>query len=219
MMLASEVPPTLTLERWACSGLPRGLSRTLVEFARRASPASEPGPYLEARFECYPEVRIACGRQGIEAFALLHPFMREGERYLYVGPMFSRGRAYVQLFACLVRELLAGSEPFHVAAEIEHPAVLHSFGVLLPSCLEADDQPVALGARRVARQFRSQIPHISGLELTRLRTRVDEPLYVADDGRHGFAQLVIVSCDGSPGDRRTLGAELRAGLALLGRPA
>jgi hypothetical protein len=218
MMLAAEVPPTITLERWASAGLPRGLSRTLIEFARTTRPACDPGHYLETRFELYPEVRIACGREGIEAFALLHPFRLEDARYLYIGPVFSRGRAYVHLFGCLVRELLASHEPFHVAAEIEHPAVLHAFGVLLPSCMEAVDQPVGLGARRVARRFQGHIPHIARLELTRLRTRVTEPLYEPLDGRPGCAHLVLVSCDGSAADRHSLGAELRAGLTLLGVP-
>jgi hypothetical protein len=217
MMLAAEAPPTITLERWACAGLPKGLCRTLIEFARSTGPACDPGHYLETRFDCYPEVRIACGRRGIEAFALLHPFSLEDERYLYVGPVFSRGRAYVHLFGCLVRELLASHDPFHVAAEIEHPAVLHSFAVLLPSCMEADDQPVSLGARRVARRFQSEIPHIEGLELTHLRTRVNEPLFEVTDRRRGSAQLVLVSCDGSTSDRRSLAAELRTGLTLLGR--
>jgi hypothetical protein len=215
MMLASEAPPTLTLERWACSGLPLGLRRTLVEFARGTRPACDPGLYLQARFDRYPEVRIACGRHGIAAFALLHPFMLEGERFLYVGPLFSRSRAYVQLFAQLIRELLACGDPWHVAAEIEHPAVLHAFSVLLPSCTEATDQPVALAARRVACRFRRHVPHIRHLELTRLRTRLDEPLYVEDGVKRAFAQLVLVSCDGSTADRRALESELRAGLSRL----
>jgi hypothetical protein len=217
MMLASNVVPPFTVERWACAGLPLGLRRTLVAFADETRPATEAASYLEARWERYPELRIGCGATGIEAFALVHPFMLEGERHLYIGPLFSRRRAYVQLFAWLLRELLDGESAWHVAAEIEHPAVLDAFARLLPSCVGARGGAVSLPARRIACRFRDELPHIRDLQLTRLCTRVEAPLFVDPSRRHGFAQLVVVSCDGSAADRLALRAELCAGLSALGR--
>ncbi len=190
-------------------------------FARGQHPATDAQAYLDARFQRYAEVRMACPRGEIEAFALVQPFEAEGEHHLYVGPMFSRGGACIELFCSMVYELLtsAAGAPFHIAAEIEHPAVLRSFGLLFPSSVNRAPGTVSVRTRNIALRFRHHVSHIGELDLCTLRTTVSEPLFAHGSVSPPDAQLVLVSADGSLRSRNTLRAELAAGLDKLRRSA
>lgn len=212
-------PYDLALRRYDPHRLPPELRRALIMFARRQRPATDAGTYLDARWHRYSELRVACPRGEIEAFTLVQPFDAEGQHHLYVGPMFSRGGAYIELFCSMVYELLGRTDrrPFHIAVEIEHPAVLSAFNTLFPSSAGTESRALSLCTRRVALRFRDYVSHIGELDLCTLRTEIADPLFNDGSTTTPRAQLAIVSSDGSLRSCNALRAEIAFGLTALGR--
>jgi hypothetical protein len=204
----------------AVTDLTREQRRELVALAEEASGAGFEPRYVEERFERYPFVALGRDDFGLAAFELLDVRMHEGDELVYLGPLFSRRGAYVDLFAFCLERWIEADARFAFGMEIENPLVLDVLRLLLPRSARTRLDGPDDSLRALARRFASSFPHLRDLDEDTMTTSIDERV----SSRCGGARyrLAFVSCGGESTDRAALRAELDRGRDALemrrGRP-
>ena len=199
--------------------------------ALAASVCPGAGHYLVPRLATYGHAICAFDAAGLAAFELIDEFQEFGERWLYLGPLFSRDGACIPLFCSFVGRLLERSEPFHLLAETQNPEA-----VLLLKTLFARASYPAFGDEappveivRIAKTFARRLDHIHGFDAANLSTRSGETLFRRKRGcdpvlrwlerrgvllERGDSQVFVLSCPDSR-ERIAALADFRAGVQRL----
>jgi hypothetical protein len=233
--LGRERASELRFSRVALSQLEASRRAGMLELARRSCPHLDVESYLLPRFADYDyAIAIEAGSR-LLAFELIQEFESAGERYVYLGPLFSREGACVPLFSAFFDSLFYDSSgvAFHLLTEAQNPrvALLFKRMFLRSSYPRLADGFIPERARQVAREFAQQLPHLGAVELTNLSTRSRQTLFRAPGeyaavvdwmtrrGVHlaqGDSQLLVVTCEGSLAARAALRVEVWFGERALG---
>ena len=209
------------------------LREEMIALARGACAGIDAGAYCATRFDRYPSVlwsRDATGR--LDAFLLYERFEEDGATFLYLGPLFSRGGAFLPMFVAEVRRLLATERgPIHWLCEAQNPAIVHAFRALFPF----DVHPrrtrlyVSLEARRTVARFARRIPHIGPVDYSTFTTAGSESLFRPGtrsslvrtirgrtvDLAGGRSLLLLASCGASRLARARIELGITLGVAAL----
>jgi hypothetical protein len=214
----SGAPPLsmteLDLRTQPSSSLSTSTRSLLGLLARQATPGLDP-TYLETRFDRYPIVATAWQAGELRAFLLLDERQSPGARLTYLGPLFSRGGAYLDLFAWILRARLALGIDCCLGMEFESDVAESALRRLLPTSAfpTERDGHVPLGVAALAQAFAEAFPHIEGLDLARLRTAMNRPMVPGTRRTH--YQMMLVPCAGLYARRRNILQELDAGMTSL----
>lgn len=183
-------------------------------WARETTLGLDPA-YVEARFDRYPLVATAWRDDELRAFLLFDEHESGGLKLTYLGPVFSRGGACVELFAAILGARLTLGSDFCVGMEFESDAAESTLRRLLPTTAfpTSPHGYVPLGVAKLAHAFATAFPHIEGLDDTRLQTRIRHPMILGTRRTH--YQMMLVPCVGQHARRRLILQELEAGLASL----
>jgi hypothetical protein len=227
--------PTAGYRRLALAELPEETRRAMVRLAAHACGDLDVEAYLGERLRRYGSVALWKEADGaLSAFILVDEFVEDGERYIYFGPLFSRGGACVKLVVGLVSETLCEHPraSVHFAAELQSPEAL----LLFKRLFLRTSFPSVTGAatpRRIARvlgEYARRLPHMGPVDLENLSTRAGETLFRPQpelepvvrllaargvDLARGDSQILIVSCDPSPRGRARLWLDLREGMRAI----
>jgi hypothetical protein len=231
---ARQEEPAHRFSRVALPQLDARRRAAMLELARRSSPHVDIESYLLPRLEDYDFVISIEHGSRLVAFELVQEFESAGERYVYLGPLFSREGACVPLFSAFFDSLLGDTSgaPFHLLAEAQSPrvALLFKRMFLRSSYPRLSDGWIPERAREVAREFGRHLPHIGAIELTNLSSRSERSMFRAPgeyapvvewmarrgvDLARGDSQLLIVTCDGSLAARAALRVEAWLGERAL----
>jgi hypothetical protein len=205
----------------------------MLALATSCCPRLDARAYLSPRLSRY-DYAIVSERGGeLLAFELVHEFEENGERHIYLGPLFSRRVACVPMFVEFF-ETLASRSPggFHLLAEVQNPriALVLKRLFLRSSFPRLDSFALPANVETIVARFTARFAHVGPVEFPSLRGRGSETLFrrspayasvVRWMGRrgvnleHGDSQLFVVSCDGSPSSRAALGDELANGAHAL----
>jgi hypothetical protein len=205
----------------------------MLELASACCPRVDMRAYLGPRLSHYDYAIVREARGELLAFELVQEFEEHGDRYVYLGPLFSRRVACVPMFLEFF-ETIACASPrgFHLLAEVQNPRIalvlkrlfLHSSYPRLDSPDLPDD------VERTVRRFCARIPHVGPVDLPSLRGRGSETLFGRAPAygavvrwmlrrgvnlEAGDSQLVVVPCDGSPRSRAALRLDLQSGSSAL----
>jgi hypothetical protein len=185
----------------------------LVELAEAVTASLCPG-YLDPRWSTYPTVAIARQGGAVAGFFLLEERRTPHLALLYIGPAFSRGGAYIALFASVLGERLRRGEEFCVAMELESEACRQALARLLPSTSHPrPGEPPTPSLRALARAFADHFEHIRDLDEATLSTGMSQP--ISGEEVPARYSLALVPCTGIYERRRTLARELEQGLVSL----
>ncbi len=193
--------------------LPGPVRQEAVALAAQVCERLDAQAYLSPRFERYPEALLWRDAQGLSAFMLVDSFVEDGDLHVYLGPLFSRGGAYLSLFDVFLKQLLQGCRngAIHLLAEAQNPVIVRAFERLFPWNIEAES---SARSERTSR-FGRRISHLGKGEslyrpgrgherlVSRLRSR-------GVDLAAGESQLLLASCRPSRGAR----LRFRLGVAL-----
>ena len=187
--------------------------------------------YLTSRLRTYGHAIAADDDQGLAAFELIDEFEENGERFVYLGPLFSRDGACVPLFCHFVQVLLQTPQPFHLLTEAQNPEVVLLFKTLFPStsypALGPEVTPLRI--RETAATFARRLDHIHGLDAANLSTRSGQTLFRRKPGceavlrwledrgvflERGNSQMLVVSCS-SAAERAEAQEDFRNGQRRL----
>jgi hypothetical protein len=201
--------------------------REMLALAAAVCPDS--AAFLAPRLRRYGAAITARDERGLAAFELIDRFEERGERFVYLGPLFSRDGACVPMFCEFFEGLLAVPGPVHLMVEVQNPEVAVLFKNLFPSrsfpAFAGGPAPASIA--EVAETFARRLDHIHGLDRGRLRTRGDDSLFRPRPGcepvvrwmesrgvslKDGDCQVFVVSCGGEEEERRRLRTEVGLGL-------
>ena len=205
---------TPTLRFQATCATTAGERALLVGLARDTSSGLDPR-YVTRRFGRYPLLATAWSGGDLLAFQLFDERRADGVRLTYIGPVFSRQGAYIDLFAATLRTQLASGEPFCIGMELESADAERALRRLLPTTAYPTTAggSAPLGVATLARAFATAFDHITGLDEAHLRTEMKEP--ICPDGAPGHYQMMLVPCAGLYERRRAIWNELDAGIVSL----
>lgn len=183
----------------------------MLELAVSALGEGRAAPYVRSRLERYGLVVRAYDGDRLLGFALADVFREEGSHHCYVGPVFAREGACLEMLSTWMESTLAeeAGGSTHFAAEIENPRLLRALAGLFPRSLNPrPGAGVPDSAEQIARRFARRVSHIQDFDVTNWSTRSAESLYAAKGQdpeieewlrRRGLrldwgrAQLVVVS--------------------------
>lgn len=169
-----------------------------LELARSGG-GSGAAEYLEHRFERYATLHLARGERGLSALMLSDRAAWNGVELCYIGPVFSRRRAYLPLFSDFVLRLCDARTPFIVCAEVESALVRRDMRRLLPRWIQpkAPSGAVSQSLRAAATAFAAAFPHIEDLELEGLTSRRREAFgFGRTQPASARYQLLLLPCFG-----------------------
>src|SRR5262245_51148747 len=129
-VLLSPEAPTAGCRRVALAGLPAETRQAMVRLAARACDGLDAEAYLADRLRRYGSAALLEEPHGeLTAFVLVDEFSDGGERFFYLGPLFSCGGACVQLVAGFVAMMLREHRhtSVHFAAELQSAEALLLF--------------------------------------------------------------------------------------------
>ena len=217
--------PGIILAKLSLAGLSHGKEHALANLASAICPAS--AAYLAPRFRSYAYAVTAEDQSGLAAFELIDEFEEAGERYVYLGPLFSRNGACIPLVCDLAHSLLRTQQPFHLLAEAQNPEALLLFTTLFKRAayprLERSATPRRVG--EIASTFARRLDHIHRLDIDNLSTHSAQTLYrnkpgcaavlcwLARRGVHldrGDSQVMVVPCSNASERARVI-EDLRIG--------
>jgi hypothetical protein len=206
----------------------------MLRLARTVSAGIDTDGYLAPRLRSYGSVILWGADDGLDAFLLVDRFEEEGEQFVYLGPLFSRGGACVDLVVHFVRRLVREHHAsfIYLAAEFQNPDALMMFKRLFftTSFPHLQDGPAPPGVERIFRTYSRRLPHIGEIDLARSSTRARQTLFRPRpaleplvrwmaargvDFSRGDSQLILVSCDPSPAGRLRTWHDLRRGARAL----
>ncbi len=208
--------------------------QAFIDMGNTVCPALLPTEYLRQRFSSYERIVTAHDRQGLASFQLIQEFVHNDQYYVYLGPLFSRRKAYLPMFLTSLDRWLADNRDrtVHFMAEIQNPEILlvfktlflHTSFPLLHTC----DVPSAV--QETARIFASRIDHISQLDTRNLSTHGEDTLYQPKNGfpdilnwlrargvdvERGDSQILLLTAGASIRERQRLRADLFRGKLML----
>jgi hypothetical protein len=205
-----------------------------IELANAVCPAQDQTAYLQNRLHTYEAILTARDRHGLAAFQLMQRFTKDEQHYLYLGPLYSRRKAYLPLFLSSFEGWMRTyrKDPFHVMAEIQNPDILLVFKALFlhtayPQLHTVD---IPLRVQQTARIFAEELNHISHLEPSKLSTRSNQTLYLPKPGKdavlewlrarnvhleQGDSQILLLTVPRSYLGRQKIRADLLRGKLML----
>jgi len=204
----------------------------MVALASAGRPEFDAAAYLDRRATIYDQVAVA--REGglVLAIQLLQEFEEQGERHVYLGPLFSRTTSSTALFAWLFHQLLADPRPFHLLTEVQSPRVALLFKRLFPvsSWPRLDVTVAPIDVTATVRRYGRRLDHIGDIDPFALSTRYPETLFHGPDGydavvtwmerrgvdlARGDAMIFLVSVGTSKAERASVKFEMWQGLLAL----
>ncbi|MEW6688776.1 MAG: hypothetical protein AB1452_06745 [Pseudomonadota bacterium] len=205
------------------AGLGEADQRRMVALATLVCPGSD--AYLMPRLRSYAYAITADDERGLAAFELLDEFGTDAERFVYLGPLFSRDGACVALISGFVQALLDAPRCFHLLSEVQNPEAALLFKALFPttSYPAFGRRAVPAWVQEIAARFARELRHIQNLDTGRLATSCTTTLFRRRPGceavQHwmesrgvfldrGDSQVFVVSC-ASPETRSRLAADVR----------
>jgi hypothetical protein len=205
-----------------------------IEMANASCPAQDQTAYLQDRLHTYDAILTARDRYGLTAFQLIQQFTKDEQHYLYLGPLYSRRKAYLPMFLSSFEGWMRKyrKEPFHMMAEIQNPDILLVFKTLFlhTAYPQLHTMDIPLWVQQTARIFAEELNHISHLDTSNLSTRANQTLYLPKSGNDavlewlrarnvhlekGDCQILLLTVPRSYLGRQKIRADLLRGRLML----
>jgi hypothetical protein len=190
--------------------------RALIDFALEVTPGLAE-TYVARRLESYRRVASAWRGERLLAYQLIDERHPPDLTLTYLGPAFSKGGAYILIFASLVSALADAGKAFCLGVEFESETAKTTLRRLLPRSAfpSATDRTTSAAVRAFAARLATSFDHIVGLDEVRLWTRMTEPMTPSAE-HPGHYQMMVVPCVSSE-ERVRLLQDLAAGLESFRR--
>ncbi|MEJ8544788.1 hypothetical protein [Brevibacillus borstelensis] len=214
--------------------LQRDACQALAETALPLAESTDMADYLHERFQSYPFILHAQDDMGLAAFQLIDAFPDIGEHFYYMGPLFSRRRAYLPMFLEYFRSTWQkhSHETFHMLAELQNPDLLLTFKTLFRRtsypALDALKAPAPV--QKTAQIYANRLAHITHFQPSSLSSHHAETLYRPGSGpeaviswlhargiepEKGGSQMLLLSCPPCTEARSAIDHDLKRGLLML----
>lgn len=206
--------------------------KEMLMLVQRVQPESK--NYINSRIKRYHSVILAEDGHGLAAFQFIEQFEVNGDVFIYLGPLFSRGYAFMFLFLQYYNWLTAKYKDrvFHLMAEVQNPEVLLFFKTLFwrITVPRVEEDHIPQKAAYIAKIYAERITHIGRIDETVLSTHSDQTLYKVSKGyedvmnwlhsrgvhlEQGDSQMLLISWLGNEGDRHSHLQDLEDGLKKL----
>lgn len=193
-----------------------------VETANSAFPHCDQTAYLTERFPLYDAVLMAHDESGLAAFQLMQRFRTDQGWFVYLGPLYSRRKAYLPMLFHFFRSAMDTwpDETLHFMAELQNPDLLLVCKTLFQRSYPLlQTRKIPLTVRQTAHVFVERIAHIEGFRPDNLSSRGSHTLYRAAAGSdavmtwlhargvrldRGDSQILLLTCPADASSRSRL---------------
>lgn len=204
-----------------------------VETANSAFPHCDQTAYLAERFPLYDAVLMAHDESGLAAFQLMQRFRTDQGWFVYLGPLYSRRKAYLPMLFHFFRSAMDTwpDETLHFMAELQNPDLLLVCKTLFPRSYPLlQTREIPLTVRQTAHVFVERIAHIEGFRPDNLSSRGSHTLYRAAAGSgavmtwlhargvrldRGDSQILLLTSPADASSRSRLMREMERGRLML----
>lgn len=147
--------------RMPLAGVGASVRSAMLALAERSCRA-DVHSYLLPRLDAYDDAIVRFKSGELQAFQLIQEREIDGERYVYLGPLFSTAGACIPLFTSFFESLADDKRPFHLLAEVQSPRVALVLKRLFLRTSFPRIRRAALPARvtAIASRFASALPHV-----------------------------------------------------------
>jgi hypothetical protein len=234
-LLFAEPPAGRRFRHLPLAGLPPATLDAMLGLAAASCKHLDIEDYLSRRFALYDSAVLWGSDRELSAFLFVNEFSEAGARFVYLGPLFSRGRACVDLFVSFARLVLRQHEAcvVHFAAEFQSPEAMLLFKRLffrtsLPSFRDDGAEP---HLAPVLAAYARRLPHVGAVDLASCSTRSVSPSlfrpspdfepvvrWLAGRGidfSRGDSQVLVTTCEPSAGGRLRTWRDMRDGVRAL----